>query len=577
VSGSPYALSAIIVVTVLTIGIGAYGLRFSRTTSDFLVASRSVSPRWNASAISGEYLSAASFLGVAGLVMKYGADVLWYPVGFAAGYLALLLFVAAPLRRSGAFTLPDFAEARLGSRTLRRWAVFFVVVIGWLYLLPQLQGAGLTLRTLTGAPYWVGAAVVGVVVTVNVAGGGMRSITFVQAFQYWLKLTAIAVPAFFLLIVWQSGGVAALTSTQSPTFDEQTEVRVDTGVTVLVEDALAFQASGMVDGIEVDGPLDWAVGEHEVGAGTVLVFPAGAEVPHVSDLPALSGQDWATPLGSGGGSREHPLFATYSLILATFLGTMGLPHVLVRFYTNPDGRAARRTTVIVLALLGVFYLFPTLYGALGRLYTPELLITGQTDAVVLLLPGAAFGGLLGQLLGALVAAGAFAAFLSTASGLLVSVSGVLSTDVIGRGSVRDFRRAATVAGLVPLVVATQIDRLDVSQVVGLAFAVAASTFCPLLVLGIWWRRLTDVGALTGVLTGGALSLTAVLITVLGGELDGWPGALLSQPAAWTVPVAFAVMIVVSRLTASRVPPNIGRTMLMLHAPESLGLGRMTPS
>ena len=183
-SGSTYALPVIIVVTVLTIGIGAYGLRFSRTTSDFLVASRSISPGWNASAISGEYLSAASFLGVAGLVMKYGADVLWYPVGFAAGYLALLLFVAAPLRRSGAFTLPDFAEARLGSRTLRRWSVFFVVVIGWLYLLPQLQGAGLTLRTLTGAPYWVGAVVVGVVVTVNVANGGMRSITFVQAFQY---------------------------------------------------------------------------------------------------------------------------------------------------------------------------------------------------------------------------------------------------------------------------------------------------------------------------------------------------------------------------------------------------------
>jgi len=576
-SGSTYALPVIIVVTVLTIGIGAYGLRFSRTTSDFLVASRSVSPGWNASAIGGEYLSAASFLGVAGLVMKYGADVLWYPVGFAAGYLALLLFVAAPLRRSGAFTLPDFAEARLGSRTLRRWSVVFVVVIGWLYLLPQLQGAGLTLRTLTGAPYWVGALVVGAVVTINVANGGMRSITFVQAFQYWLKLTAIAIPAFFLLIVWQSGGLGTLTGAQSPTFDEQTEVRVDTGVTVVVADPLNLSAEGRVDGAEVDGRLTWAAGEHEVAAGTVLVFPAQAEVPHVSGLPALSGQTWAAPMGTGGGSPDHPLFATYSLILATFLGTMGLPHVLVRFYTNPDGRAARRTTLIVLALLGVFYLFPTLYGALGRLYVPQLLITGQTDAVVLLLPGAALGGVLGQILGALVAGGAFAAFLSTASGLLVSVSGVLSTDVMGRGTVRDFRRAAMVAGLVPLVIAIQIDRLDVSQVVGLAFAVAASTFCPLLVLGIWWPKLTDVGALAGVLAGGALSLAAVLVTVFGGELSGWPGVLLAQPAAWTVPMAFAVMIVVSRLTVARIPPDVGRTMLLLHAPESLGLGRGTPN
>ncbi|MGI8625402.1 MAG: sodium:solute symporter family transporter, partial [Geodermatophilaceae bacterium] len=286
--------------------------------------------------------------------------------------------------------------------------------------------------------------------------------------------------------------------------------------------------------------------------------------------PDLGGAD-----GHRRGSPDHPLFATYSLILATFLGTMGLPHVLVRFYTNPDGRAAR-TTLIVLALLGVFYLFPTLYGALGRLYVPQLLITGQTNAVVLLLPGAALGGVLGQILGALVAGGAFA-FLSTASGLLVSVSGVLSTDVIGRGTVRDFRRAAMVAGLVPLVIAIQIDRLDVSPVVGLAFAVAASTFCPLLVLGIWWRKLTDMGALAGVLAGGALSLAAVLVTVFGGELSGWPGVLLAQPAACTVPVSFAVMIVASRLTASRVPPNIGRTMLLLHAPESLGLARATPN
>lgn len=105
----------IVAAAVATVAIGIYGVRLARTTSDFLVASRTVSARWNATAISGEYLSAASFLGVAGLVAKYGADALWYPIGFTAGYLALLLFVAAPLRRSGAYTVPDFAEFRLGS------------------------------------------------------------------------------------------------------------------------------------------------------------------------------------------------------------------------------------------------------------------------------------------------------------------------------------------------------------------------------------------------------------------------------------------------------------------------------
>ncbi len=570
-TGSPYALPAIVLVSVLTLVIGAYGVRFARTTSDFLVASRTVSPGWNASAISGEYLSAASFLGVAGLVMKFGADVLWYPVGFTAGYLAMLLYVAAPLRRSGAFTLPDFAEARLGSRRLRLLCAGFVVLIGWLYLVPQLRGAGLTLGTVTGAPYWLGAVVVGVVVTANVATGGMRSITFVQAFQYWLKLTAIAVPAFFLLLVWRSGGVASLTAAEPPAFADRTAVAIQIDVRVTVSEALTMTAVGQVDGRAVDGPVRWTVGPHEVGAGSVLTFAAGTPVPHADQLDALGNDSWAAPLSSGGGHPDYPMFATYSLILATFLGTMGLPHVLVRFYTNPDGRGARRTTLVVLALLGVFYLFPTIYGALGRLYTPQLLLTGQTDAAVLLLPGAAIGGLGGQLLGALVAAGAFAAFLSTSSGLLVSVAGVLSTDVVRAGSVQAFRTAAAVAGVVPLLLALQVVALDVSVVVGLAFAVAASTFCPLLVLGIWWRGLTDVGAGAGLLAGGVLSSGAVLVTVLGGPREGWFGALLAQPAAVTVPLAFAVMILASRATRSRIPTDIGRIMVLLHAPESLGL------
>src|SRR3978361_2235491 len=145
---------------------------------------------------------------------------------------------------------------------------------------------------------------------------------------------------------------------------------------------------------------------------------AGPPVPEVSPFDPHLGASWLRP------GREGSLFATYSLILATFLGTMGLPHVLVRFYTNPDGAAARRTTLVVLALVGLFYLLPTLYGVLGRIYTPQLLMTGRTDAVVLLLPEAMLGGgNLGQLLGALVTAGALAAFLSTSSGLLTSVAG----------------------------------------------------------------------------------------------------------------------------------------------------------
>lgn len=527
-------------VLLLTVAIGAYGLRFARTTSDFLVASRSVSPAWNAAAISGEYLSAASFLGVAGLVLRYGVDVLWYPVGFAAGYLALLLFVAAPLRRSGAFTLPDFCQVRLRSTVLRRLATTFVLFIGCLYLLPQLQGAGLTFATLTGGSYVWGALVVGVVVTANVAFGGMRAITFVQAFQYWLKLTALAVPMIFLILQWQSDGRPAVTPAQGAVFPTATTVT-----------------------IERDAILDGTIA---VKSGEVLRYEAGAAVPTVSTVDAEFGDRWLLP-------GKESLFTTYSLILATFLGTMGLPHVLVRFYTNPDGASARRTTLVVLAMVGLFYLLPTLYGVLGRIYTPQLLMTGNTDAVVLLLPEAALGGgHLGRLLGALVTAGALAAFLSTSSGLLTSVAGVIFTDVLrpGRnGSIRDFRMATVLAAVVPTGLALFVSDMDVSRVVGLAFAVAASSFCPLLVLGIWWRRLTAAGAVTGLIVGGGAAVAAVLVTVLGPTLHVGIAEFVGQPAAWTVPLSFLVMVGVSLATSRQVPPDVGATMLRLHTPESL--------
>jgi cation/acetate symporter len=505
VSDAAFGVSAVASVTLLTVLIGSFALRFSRTTSDFYVASRSVSPLWNASAIGGEYLSAASFLGVAGLILTYGVDMLWFPVGYTAGYLVLLVLVAAPLRRSGAYTLPDFAEARLDSRTVRTLASVMVVAIGWLYVMPQLQGAGVALRMATGLPGWAGGLVVAVVVLLNVLAGGMRSITFVQAFQYWLKLTALLVPLVFLVVVWLGDG-----------------------------------------------------GRSPADAGLFV----GGE----------SGADWANPIDFAGG---HPLYSTYSLMIATFLGTMGLPHVVVRFYTNPDGRAARQTTVAVLALLGLFYVLPPVYAALGRLYAPDLVGSAGADGVVLELPSRMIGHLGGDLLTSLLTAGAFAAFLATSSGLTVAVAGVITQDVMSRRleGVTAFRVSAVVAVVVPFLLALVARDVAVATVVGLAFAMAAATFCPLLLLGIWWRGLTDVGALAGLLVGGGLTGGAVLDNLLTDRSGGWFAALVAQPAAWAVPLAFATMVVVSKLTPHRLPVHTSRFMVRLHTPETVQLDR----
>ncbi|MFF3178365.1 cation acetate symporter [Rhodococcus pyridinivorans] len=564
----------LVAAAIATVAIGVYGVRMARTTSDFLVASRSVGPRWNAAAISGEYLSAASFLGVAGLVAKFGADALWYPVGFTAGYLGLLLFVAAPLRRSGAYTVPDFAEFRLGEKWLRTLSMMVVAIICILYLVPQFQGAGLTLNILLGVPDWVGVAVVGVIVVANVVGGGMRSITFVQAFQYWLKLTAVALPALVLTLHFV-GDHRAVDEPVPPTVAETTTVDVTIDVVVQVAEPLPVVVTGEIDGRSVAGDFELEPGEHVLGAGTELVLDAGSPVPVVAGAPT-DNDSWASPGAGLGASSEHPLFQVYSLMLATFLGTMGLPHVLVRFYTNPDGRAARMTSFAVIGLLGLFYLFPTLLGVFARLYVPQLLITGRSDAAVLLLPGSVLSGWGGQLLAALVASGAIAAFLSTSSGLLVSVAGVLSTDVL-RGRVRDFRIAAVLAGVVPLVLALSVTSLDLSRSVGQVFAIAASTLCPLLVLGIWWRGLTAIGAAAGMVVGGLVAGGAALATVLlpidPSVAAGWPTVLSAYPAALSVPLAFVTMIAVSVLTRRRIPRDVGRTFSRMHVPERLGMGR----
>lgn len=565
---SVWALSGVAMIAVATVAVGIWGARAARTTSDFLVARRLVREERNAAAISGEYLSAASFLGIAGLVLKDGVDALWYPIGFAAGYLALMLFVVAPLRRSGAYTLPDFAEARLDSQRLRWLATTFVVLIGWLYLVPQLQGAGMALSAISGGPRWIGVVVVAVTVLVSVLSGGMRAVTLVQAFQYWVKLFAITLPAFALFMVFlaeDSPYRRGLDSPTPPAFERDTTVQVDTEVRLRVAEPVWVQVTGgSGDSPFQDGTVYVRPGEHRVSADTDLRFPAGSPVPVVSDAESDNAA-WLRPQDRG----LPGLLETYSLIVATFLGTMGLPHVLVRFYTNPSGHGARRTILYVLALLGTFYLFPTVFGLLSRFYVPQLLVTGKTDAAVLLLPNAMLGNWVGGALGAVAAAGAFAALLSTSSGLLVSVAGVLSTDVL-RGRIRDFRIVSLVAAAVPTMLALALSGNDISHGVGLAFALAASTFCPLLVLGVWWRGLTAAGAAAGLLSGGGLVLVAVLLGLVVEDQPVWWAVLIQQPALVSAPLAFLTTVVVSRATGRNLPQGVSQVMLRMHAPDRLG-------
>ncbi len=573
-SVDPWIFAFSFITVVATVWMGFRSAKTSKTASDFFVAGRSVSVGWNASAISGEYLSAASFMGVAGMVMSSGYDALWYPVCYACGYLFLLLFIAGPLRRFGAYTIPDFAEGRFDSPLFRKIAVCFVLFIGFFYTMPQMKGAGVTLAYIfPGIPYWAGVVLVGGVITLNVALGGMKGITLVQAFQYWIKMFAISLPIFVLMAVFgfYSGHVGANAAPGEPTAIERK--------------ALVEKAPKDDKWVAPFGPLT-----------TKAVNAAAAKLP-AEDRAAFLAEH----------QKPYSLLYTYSLIIALVCGTAGLPHILVRFYTNPDGVAAKRTTMWVMILIGIFYVFPPVFGVLGRNLMPELysgIGAKGTDKVVLELPTlvAAKYGVLGSILSGITCAGAFAAFMSTFSGLLVSMTGALAHDVYGRmlrpksspeERMRAFKFAAVIIGGVAIGLGCFVEPLEINFMVGQAFAIAAASYFPLLFMSVWWRGMTMKGAATGMLTGGLCALVAAALTNLGtlaldkgpmGRIfsgfaplnDFWAAhpllrILCEQPAIWTVPLAIGLMVVVSKATAASVPADIRMKMLVLHAPEQLGL------
>jgi cation/acetate symporter len=738
-----WILSFSAVTVIVTIWMGFRSAKTSKTASDFFVAGRSVSVGWNASAISGEYLSAASFMGIAGMVMSSGYDALWYPVCYACGYLFLLLFIAGPLRRFGAYTIPDFAEGRYDSPLFRKIAVCFVLFIGFFYTMPQMKGAGTTLAYIfPGLPYWAGVVLVGAVITLNVALGGMKGITLVQAFQYWAKMFAISVPIFVLMAVYghygkqlgANGGnvqhptsniqlstiaIPTVTTVRAISGDSEFELRATNGYVffrgepdnemwslntglkqgaanfakefandvtwkanggfettnrvntrgvgfgpptyirhaagtlssfaggqpVLVSDKLDFLTNYGEFSITYTSSVDrvarterWLAdrgiavvhGENEFllvpsseKAAAEAALKVGSSKLSVerSPLPDKAPKDetWLSPFGplttkaakaaklSPEETKSYSLLYTYSLIIALICGTAGLPHILVRFYTNPDGGAAKRTTMWVMILIGIFYVFPPVFGVMGRNLFPELysgIGAKGTDKIVLELPRLLNEKYapLGSILSGITCAGAFAAFMSTFSGLLVSMTGALAHDVYGRmlrpkstpeQRMRMFKFAAVLIGFVSILLGSLVEPLEINFMVGQAFAIAAASYFPLLFMSVWWRGMTMRGAAVGMLTGGLCALVAATLTnvsnlaldkgPMGKIFSGFAGMndfwaqhpllriLCEQPAIWTVPLAITLMIVVSKATRKDVPSDVRMKMLVLHAPEKLGL------
>jgi cation/acetate symporter len=508
--------------------------RTRATTVDFFLAGRKTGMITNAGAICGDYLSAASFLGVAAAVYASGLDGVWYATGFAAGFVPVLLFVAAPLRRLGSVSLPDFLAVRFGSDHVRLAAVVAVELVILSYLVPQAVGSGLTWELLVGegiaglSPYATGVVVSALAVSGIVVIGGMRGTTWNQALQFGFLLA---------VVIW----LAALL---------------------------------------------WADG---------FSYPRAVEEASASPLRAVVGSETVPVIDRlhGGTARFGEPGARYgpggqlALLVTLALGTAGLPHVMNRYFTAATGRAARTTTVWVLGLAGTFYALAVMLGTATRTLVAERAeepwLAALTVDGVLAVPEHALL-VLGRLLAgtpgmAIVAAAAFAAMVSTIGGLLLAAAASFGHDVVARiwrprGGPREAivagRGAVLVVSVLAAVLALAVEPSQllatfpsvIATMVTWAFALAGSALTPVVLLGIWWRNATARGAAAGIWVGGAIAVTALLVGLAtGADPSDGLGALLLAPTLLAAPASALTIVLVSRTDpAAGVAPGVWTRM-----------------
>ena len=466
---------------VATLAITYWAARRTKTTEDYFAAGRSISGRQNGIALAGDYMSAASFLGIAGLVSMSGFDGLIYSTGWLVGWPVVLFLIAEPLRNLGKYTFADVVSFRLQQTPVRISAAIGTLAVVTFYLIAQMVGAGNLIRLMFGISYELAVVIVGVVMLAYVLFGGMLATTWVQIVKAVLLLGGAALLCFLTLAQFS--------------FDP------------------------------------------------TLLFAKAAE---------MYGQEVLAP-----GKQVANPWDAISLGMALMFGTAGLPHILMRFYTVPDAKAARQSVFWATGLIGAFYLMTFILGFGAMVLVGREAITavdkGGNMAAPLLAEVLGGTGLLG-----FIAAVAFATILAVVAGLTLSGAAALSHDlwvsVHRKGhaphaeQLRVARVATVALGVVAILLGVVFKGQNVAFMVGLAFAVAASGNFPALVLSIFWRGYTTYGAVASIIVGTVSSLLLIALspTVMV-DLWGFEAALFSlkNPAIITIPLGFVCGIAVS--------------------------------
>ena len=480
------ALSIFGVVVAITLFVTYLASKRVANATDFWAAGRGLTGVQNGFAIAGDYMSAASFLGIAGLIFLFGFDGFLYSVGFLVAFLTVLFLLGERMRNAGKYTIADVLSFRMNQKPARAAAALGTLAVAGFYLIAQMVGAGVLIQALVGIDFALSVIITGAFMIIYIVAGGMLATSWVQIIKAVLLMTATTVLTLFVL-----------------------------------------------------GKLSW---------NPINLFTeARANSPE--------GQKYLEP----GLFLSSPI-DTVSLGLALVLGTAGLPHILMRFFTVPDAKAARSSVMCAVVLIGAFYVMTTALGFGARAIlgsgAEEAVGTGGNLAAPLLAEevGGGAGTVGGDLFLAIIAAVAFATILAVVAGLVISASGAVAHDVWsnivrhGRDSEREEVWVAKIAAVAIGAIAITIaviggEGLNVSFMVGLAFAVAASAIFPALLLALTWRRFNTSGAVTGVLFGTLSSIALVIIspTVWPGP-DSEGGALgfydLANPGIISIPLGF---------------------------------------
>ncbi len=466
--------------------------RTNKTASDYYAAGRSFTGPQNGVAISGDYLSAASFLGIAGAIAVNGYDGFLYSIGFLVAWLVALLLVAELLRNTGKFTMGDVLSFRMRQRPVRAAAATSTLVVSFFYLLAQMAGAGGLIALLLQIPnsnrfgQSIVIAVVGVLMIVYVLVGGMKGTTYVQIIKAVLLILGAAV-----MTVWVMG-------------------------------KFGFNFSALLG----------AAVENSPERGEALLNP---------------GLQYTNPIDF------------ISLGLALVLGTAGLPHILMRFYTVPTAKEARRSVVWAIWLIGIFYLFTLVlgYGA-AALVGPDV-IGGAPGGVNSAAPLLAFE-LGGEILLGLISAVAFATILAVVAGLTITASASFAHDVYANvikkgdvppdGEVRVARITALIIGALAIVGGILVNGINIAFLVALAFAVAASANLPTILYSLFWKKFNTMGALFSIYGGLASCVLLIIFSpvVSGPKSVIFPGADfvlydLQNPGIVSIPLSFLLGVV----------------------------------